>query len=76
MPCAFPGQSAIRRVEIVYRSEPVRELFIPYYRFLVELPEDLLTVPEGMKHFGAYYVPAIESAYIENMPQWDGSFGA
>lgn len=44
---------------------------MPYYRFYVELPEE---ESDGMKTYGAYYVPAVEEKYISNMPLWDGSF--
>ena len=27
-----------------------------------------------MKTYGAYYVPAVESRYISNMPVYDGTF--
>ena len=31
---------------------------------------------DGLKAYGAYYVPAVESAYISDMPVWDGSFNS
>ena len=45
---------------------------MPYYRFYVELPEE--TQNNGLNTYGAYYVPAVESRYISNMPTWEGSF--
>ena len=45
---------------------------------LVELPEEKeVTDSKGdteMKTYGAYYVPAVESRYISNMPVYDGTF--
>ena len=29
---------------------------------------------DGMKTYGAYYVPAVESQYLQSLPVWDGSF--
>ena len=69
----MPGEKYIARVELIYRTDATLEFFMPYYRFLVELPE---MEREGMKDYGAYYVPAVEEAYIVNMPRWDGSFGS
>jgi len=39
----------------------------------VELPEAERT-EDGLKDYGAYYVPAVEGKYIANMPKWDGGF--
>ena len=51
---------------------------MPYYKFYVELPEEKeVTDSKGdieMKTYGAYYVPAVESRYISNMPVYDGTF--
>lgn len=55
----------IRSVSLVYRNFLSEPIFIPFYRFLVELP-NLAT--GDMKVFGAYYVPAVEEQYISNMP--------
>lgn len=69
-PADFPGLEYVRRLELIYRHGWEATL-IPYYRFYVELPE----MAKGeRKTFGAYYVPAVEGRYIENMPLWDGSF--
>lgn len=63
----------IGRVELVYRAEYTDELFLPYYRFYVELPYNK-TEKTGLKRYGAYYVPAITDEYIIDMPTYDGSF--
>ena len=57
---------------MLYRTEPSCAYYLPYYRFLAELPE--MGARDGLKHYGAYYVPAVESRYIANMPTYDGNF--
>ncbi len=66
--------SHIARVELMYRTAPYDQYYIPYYRFYVELPSYEREDPPGLKTYGAYYVPAIEGKYISNMPQWNGQF--
>ncbi|MBC5580403.1 hypothetical protein H8S23_02680 [Anaerofilum sp. BX8] len=65
---AFPGMEYLAAAELVYRVGS--DTVAPYYRFLVELPS--LERENGLKTYGAYYVPAVESAYITDMPsaQW------
>ena len=77
VPYEFPGEEYIRKAELVYRTGMYEEYYMPYYRFYVEIPE--AGMPEegrelGLKTYGAYYVPAVESSYISNMPVWDGRF--
>ena len=72
VPYGMPGEEFIGKVELVYRVGEREEYYMPYYRFYVELPE--AAMDDGLKAFGAYYVPAVESAYISDMPVWDGSF--
>ncbi len=72
VPYEMPGEAYIRKVELVYRTGQYDAYFLPYYRFYVELPEEKLE--NGLRDYGAYYVPAVESAYLSNMPVWDGSF--
>ena len=45
---------------------------MPYYRFYVELPD--MERENGLKTYGAYYVPAVKGEYISNMPVWEGTF--
>lgn len=68
----MPGLAYVAKVELVYRNGGREKYFMPYYRFYVELPD--METDAGLKTYGAYYVPAIEDAYISNMPVWDGSF--
>lgn len=72
VPYEISEEEFIKKVELIYRTGEHEEYFMPYYRFYVELPED--EQENGLKIYGAYYVPAVESSYISNMPMWDGSF--
>lgn len=72
IPYEISGAEFIKKVELIYRTGEYEEYFMPYYRFYVELPQD--ERENGLKTYGAYYVPAVESSYISNMPVWDGSF--
>ena len=61
VPYELPGKKYISKAELVYRTDPGLQVFMPYYRFLVELPE---MERDGLKDYGAYYVPAVEPAYL------------
>lgn len=78
VPCAFPGEEYIGKVELTYRTGRLDELFLPYYRFYVLLPEEAggsaTAAQNGLKTYGAYYVPAIADEYVTNMPTYDGHF--
>ncbi len=75
VPYELPGREYIAKVELMYRSSLSQQYFIPYYRFLVELPEmKQIKMELGMNNYGAYYVPAVEGKYLTNMPTYDGSF--
>ena len=100
---AIAGET-VAKVELVYRNAYYDKVFMPYYRFWVELepvtiqpsdplesvssasdPEQAATEETGsapsqpkegepLRHFGAYYVPAVEERYLTGLPAWDGSF--
>lgn len=72
VPFEFPGKENIARVEIIYRNSLAENIWMPYYRFLVEIPE--AACENGLKTYGAYYVPAVELKYISGLELWDGSF--
>lgn len=72
VPYEMPGEKYIARVELIYRCGIGENIWMPYYRFLVELPE--MAQENGLKNFGAYYVPAVPTEYITGLPLWDGSF--
>lgn len=71
VPDEMPGLEYVRKVELVYHSETYDAYFMPYYCFYVELPEK---EENGLKTYGAYYVPAVRGDYISNMPTWNGDF--
>jgi hypothetical protein len=72
VPDELPGLEYIAKVELIYRTGGSEQYFMPYYRFYVELPD--MESENGLKTYGAYYVPAVEGKYISNMPVWDGQF--
>lgn len=75
VPYEMPGEEYIRKVELLYRTGSHEKIYLPYYRFLVELPEEeFKSGTEGLKNFGAYYVPAVDGKYIADMPTWGGEF--
>ncbi len=65
-------EELIARTELIYRYRRMDDYYMPYYRFYIELPDEKLE--NGLKTYGAFYVPAIEAQYLTNMPLWDGSF--
>ena len=71
-PYEMPGKKYIAKAELVYRSGIGENIWMPYYRFLVELPE--MEQENGLKNFGAYYVPAVKAEFITGLPLWNGSF--
>ena len=71
-PYELPGAEYVRTVELLYLTGRREEYFMPYYRFLVELPEE--TRENGLNTYGAYYVPAVEEEYLTGLPVWAGSF--
>ncbi len=65
----------ISKVELVYRNTHwLDKIYMPYYKFYIELPELEKRFGNGLKHYGIYYVPAVDGKYIKNMPVYDGSF--
>lgn len=73
VPYELPGEEYVAKTELVYRRNTRHEeTVIPYYRFYVELPQE--ERENGLKTYGAYYVPAVDGRYIENMSVYDGAF--
>lgn len=66
----------IAAVELVYRTESYDPVYVPYYKFYVDItdaPERYTAEGmEDMKEYGAYYVPAIAAEYLTSLPLWDG----
>jgi hypothetical protein len=72
VPYILTDKDKVAKAELVYRNGGTEKYYMPYYKFFIELPNENLK--NGLKDFGVYYVPAVESKYISNMPVWDGSF--
>lgn len=71
-PDRLTGSEPIGKVELVYRTGGKDSYYMPYYRFLVELPA--LERENGLKTYGAYYVPALEAHQLAAITVWDDSF--
>lgn len=67
-PGDFPGQDAVVSGELLYRDDGSR-LMIPYYRFWVELQQEK-DAADGQKCYGAFYVPAVQNEYLDNLSIW------
>lgn len=65
----FPGMEYLAKTELVYREGT--DAVAPYYRFMAELPTQRRE--NGLRTFGAYYVPAVEPEYLTDPPvsQWE-----
>lgn len=74
VPYDFPGEDHVYGGELVYRGSLREQVFIPYYRFYADLTHEFPNWDNGLKNFGAYYVPAIQHQYLKPGWQWDGSF--
>lgn len=61
VPYELPGETYVAKVELVYRTGEFGEYCMPYYLFYVELPNEQYG---ELKTYGAYYVPAVVSAFI------------
>lgn len=62
------------RVELVYRTGRSDPYFLPYYKFWADITEELEREDYINPTFGAFYIPAVEPQYIEDVPTYDGSF--
>lgn len=72
VPQQFSSKKQIKKVELIYKNNSNDKIFVPFYRFYVELDNTTITEDVNLKSYGAYYVPAIEGKYIKNMPVWSG----
>ncbi|MBQ7131913.1 MAG: hypothetical protein IJO29_05020 [Oscillospiraceae bacterium] len=64
----------IKKVELVYLTNINRqEYYIPYYKFYVELSDEQLNSEEGLKTYGAFYVPAVSGEYLTEYPSADST---
>lgn len=75
VPYDFPGEDKVHGGELVYRGSLREQVFIPYYRFYVDVSHEFPNWDgTDLKNYGAYYVPAIRRQYLKPGWQWDGSF--
>lgn len=63
----FPGEDYIVRCELIYRVGSTDAYLLPFYHFYVYLPDAPRSpsYPDDIQIYGAYYVPAIDPAYLE-----------
>ena len=61
VPYEISKMKYVKSVELVYRTGVMEEYYLPYYKFLVELPEEEM---ENMTTYGAYYVPAVSQDFV------------
>ena len=54
----------IAKTELVYRNNR-EKYYQPYYKYYVELDPEALNMADDLKNYGIFYVPAIESEYLE-----------
>lgn len=78
VPYEIPGTEYIASAELMYRSGTAEKIWMPYYRFLVEIPGSLEDTKAdnlgSLKEFATYYVPAVKMEYISGLPLWNGNF--
>lgn len=72
VPEEMPGAEHIAKVELIYRDSHYDQYLMPYFRFYVELPS--MARDNGLKDFGAYYVPAVSGEFLTGMPVWEGQY--
>lgn len=72
VPYEISGRESIAKTELIYRTGSYEKYYMPYYRFYVELTDMTVNGESGIKHYGAYYVPAVNGAYLGNTPVWNG----
>ena len=72
VPEEFPGKDYVKKVELVYKKQISSEVFMPFYRFYVEMPT--MQLDNGLKTYGIYYVPAVQSEYLSGLPENKSEF--
>ncbi|MBR5177987.1 MAG: hypothetical protein IKW90_04180 [Lachnospiraceae bacterium] len=58
------SKEGIAKIELVYRNNKV-EYYQPYYKYYVELDSAAFNMADGLKNYGIFYVPAIDSEFLE-----------
>lgn len=67
VPEGFPGKDYVKKVELIYRKQISCEVFMPFFKFYVEMPT--MQLDNGLKTYGVYYVPAVQSEYLSGLPE-------
>ena len=69
VPEEMPGEEYIVKTELVYRApqDGIAGTYLPCYRFWVELTD--MQQENGLKKYGAYYVPAVQQKYLTIAPK-------
>ena len=57
--------SDISKSELIYRNNG-EEYYQPYYKFYIELDASKLNMADGLKDYGIFYVPAVNSEYLND----------
>ncbi len=63
-----PVKDRIAGVELSYKKGEDHDMFVPFYRFLVDVESE--HTPEGLKAYASYFVPAIPEEYYSSKPDW------
>lgn len=50
------------KTELVYKDSIYDSIFMPCYKFFVQLPEEK---ENGLRHYDVYYIPAIQEQYLK-----------
>lgn len=70
-----PADSAdfeIGAMGLVYLNQPWLDYYLPFYWFRVALPENSPYQTANENHaYTLYYLPAVEPAYISDLPHWE-----
>ena len=58
----FSQNMTLVKTELVYRDSIYDSIFMPYYKFFVQLPE---IEENGLHHYDVYYIPAVQEQYLK-----------
>jgi len=59
----------VASVELMYRAGGKEQVYMPYYKFVVDLPEMAeIEGRNGLRTFGVFYVPAVNGEYLNDLP--------
>ncbi len=59
----IPDTITIEAVELIYRTGNEERCYMPYYRFFIPIHNQ--SNGEMQRHYGAFYVPAVEPQYLD-----------